>query len=158
MAKQKLWKGLVAGGAAGLAASLAMNQFQSLWSKASEKLRHNGQQGSSRQSGAESEDATMKVVAKVAEIGGYHLSREQEKKAGPIVQYAFGTGMGTLYGTVMELGPRKLRRHELLSGVGFGSMLFAGAEIAVPAVGLSGPPISALLRCVRLWRRTWFMA
>ena len=141
MAKQKLWKGLVAGGAAGLAASLAMNQFQNLWSKTSKKLGHDGQQESSSRSGEENEDATMKVVAKVAEIGGYHLSREPEKKAGPIVHYAFGTGMGALYGTIMELGPRKLRRHELLSGVGFGSLLFAGAdEIAVSAAGLSGPP------------------
>jgi len=140
MVKQKLWKGLVAGGAAGLAASLAMNRFQNLWSKASKKLGHGGQQESSSRSGEENEDATMKVVAKVAEIGGYHLSREPEKKAGPIVHYAFDTG-GALYGTIMELGPRKLQRQELLSGVGFGSMLFAGAdEIAVPAAGLSGPP------------------
>ena len=65
MVKQKLWKGLVAGGAAGLAASLAMNRFQNLWSKASKKLGHGGQQESSSRSGEENEDATMKVVAKV---------------------------------------------------------------------------------------------
>ena len=41
----------------------------------------------------------------------------------------------------MELGPCQLRRHELLSGVGWGSVLCAGAdEIAVPAAGLSGAP------------------
>jgi len=141
MGKQKLWKGLVAGSAAGLAASLAMNQFQSLWSKASKKLSDKNGQSSSQQSGEDSEDATMKAAGKVAEIAGYHLSREQKKKAGTIVHYAFGTGMGALYGTIMELGPRELRRHELLSGMGFGSVLFAGAdEIAVPAAGLSEPP------------------
>jgi putative membrane protein len=36
------------------------------------------------------------------------------------------------------VGPRKLRRHDLLSGVGLGGVLFLGAdEIAVPAMGLS---------------------
>lgn len=144
MSKQKLWKGIVAGSAAGLAASLAMNQFQSLWSKASKKLSDNGGQSSSEQSGEDSEDATMKAAGKVAEIAGHHLSPEQKKKAGPIVHYAFGTGMGALYGSLMELGPRELRRHELLSGIGFGGVLFAGAdEIAVPAAGLSGPPQEA---------------
>jgi putative membrane protein len=144
MAKRKLWKGLVAGSAAGLAASLAMTQFQNLWSKASEKLNRNGRQSSSGSQASEpdqNEDATMQAAGKIAEVAGYRLSHEQKKKAGPIVHYAFGTGMGALYGTLMELAPRDLRRHELLSGIGFGSVLFAGAdEIAVPAVGLSGPP------------------
>lgn len=140
MAKQKLWKGLVAGGAAGLAASLAMNQFQNLWSIASKKLNHNGKESSS-QSEEQSEDATMKAAGKLAEIAGRRLSLADKKKAGPIIHYAFGTGMGALYGTIMELGPRDLRRHEFLSGIGFGSMLFAGAdEIAVPAAGLASPP------------------
>ena len=39
MRKRKLWKGLVAGSAAGLAGTVAMTQFQNLWSKASEKLK-----------------------------------------------------------------------------------------------------------------------
>jgi hypothetical protein len=83
----------------------------------------------------------MKAAGKVAEIAGHKLSHEHKKKAAPFVHYAFGTGMGAVYGTIMELGPRDLRRHEFLSGLGFGSMLFAGAdEIAVPAAGLSSPP------------------
>lgn len=141
MAKKELWKGLVAGGAAGLAGTVAMTQFQNLWSKASKNLNQNGKQDSSRQSGEESEDATMKAAGKLAEIARYRLSHEEKKKAGPIVHYAFGTAMGALYGTVMEVAPRHLRRHEILSGVGFGSVLFAGAdEIAIPAAGLSKPP------------------
>jgi hypothetical protein len=142
MRKQELWKGSVAGTAAGLAGTVAMTQFQNLWSKASEKLKKNGNsQSSGSGSGQESEDATMKVAGKLAEAGGRHLSHEEEKKAGMLVHYGFGTGMGTLYGTIVELGPRELRRHELLSGIGFGSMLFAGAdEVAVPALGLAGKP------------------
>ncbi len=142
MRKQELWKGLVAGTAAGLVGTLAMTQFQNLWSKASEKLKANGnQQSSSNGSAQESEDATMKVAGNAAEATGHHLSHEEKKKAGLFVHYGFGTGMGTLYGTIVELGPRELRRHALLSGIGFGGMLFAGAdEIATPALGLSGKP------------------
>ncbi len=148
MRKRKLWKGLVAGSAAGLAGTVAMTQFQNLWSKASEKLKNNGseQSSSGNGSGQEDEDATMKAAGKIAEVAGYHLSKKQEKKAGPIVHYAFGAGMGALYGTVGEVGPRKLRRHDLLSGAGLGGVLFIGAdEIAVPALGLSKKPTEAPL-------------
>lgn len=49
--------------------------------------------------------------------------------------------MGALYGAIAEVGPREVRRHDWLSGMGFASVLFAGAdEIAVPALGLSGSP------------------
>lgn len=142
MAKRKLWKGLVAGSAAGFAASFAMNQFQAAWSKASQKLSNHSKPGSSdNQSNDDSEDATMKAAGKLAEIARHRLTQEQKKKAGPIIHYVFGTGMGALYGALMEVGPRRMRRHEFLSGIGFGSVLFAGAdEIAVPASGLSGPP------------------
>lgn len=146
MRRQKLWKGLLAGSAAGLAGAFAMTHFQNLWSKGSEKLKSNGNsQGSYGNSGQgsenQSEDATVKAAGQVAEAAGYELSREQKKKAGPVVHYAFGAGMGALYGSMLELGPRELRRHALLSGIGFGSVLFAGAdELAVPAVGLSQKP------------------
>jgi putative membrane protein len=143
MRKRELWKGLIAGGAAGMAGTIAMTQFQNSWSKASEKLKQNGSQQSSsnNSSGQENEDSTMKVAGKLAEATGHELSREAKKKGGLIVHYAFGTGMGALYGTMMELGPRDLRRHALASGIGFGSVLFAGAdEIAAPALGLSQKP------------------
>src|SRR5579864_335913 len=82
------WRSLVAGSAAGLAASLAMTQFQNLWSKASEKLNGNGKQSSSdTQSSEQNEDATMKAAGKIAKVAGYSLSHEQKKKAGPIVHY-----------------------------------------------------------------------
>jgi uncharacterized membrane protein YagU involved in acid resistance len=142
MAKACVWKGLIAGGAAGAVGSLAMNQFQHLWSRISEKQNGTEQQNKSQETS--DEDATMKAAGKVAEIAGHPLSRGQRKKAGPIVHYAFGSGMGALYGALMETGSRRVRRHALLSGLGFGSVLFAGAdEIAVPALGLSGPPSHA---------------
>jgi putative membrane protein len=142
MAKGNVWKGVLAGAAAGLAGTVAMTQFQTLWSKSSEKLsRNGGTNASSAQSAPETEDATMKAAGKLAELARHRLSRDEKKKLGPIVHYAFGTGMGALYGALVEIGPRDLRRHDLLSGLGFGSVLFAGAdEVAVPALGLSGKP------------------
>ena len=83
MRKQELWKVLIAGTAAGLAGTVAMTQFQNLWSKASEKLKTNGnQQSSGDSSGKESEDATMKVAGKAAETTGRHLSHEENKEGG----------------------------------------------------------------------------
>ena len=143
MRRQELWKGLVAGSAAGLAGAIAMTQFQNLWSKAAEKVKANGSGKSSDGSGQETEkeDSTMKVAGKGAEVAGYSLSHEEKKKAAPIVHYGFGTAMGALYGTLTELGPREVRHHPVLSGMGFGSVLFAGAdEIAVPSLGLSPKP------------------
>lgn len=143
MARRKLWKGLVAGSVAGLAGTVAMTAFQSLWSKAFEKMKRDGnsQGRSETRSAEEQEDATMKAAGRIAEMAGTRLSHETKKKAGPVVHYAFGTGMGALYGILAEYAPRDLRRRWLLSGIGFGSVLFAGAdEIAVPALGLSKPP------------------
>ncbi|MBV9343135.1 MAG: DUF1440 domain-containing protein [Acidobacteria bacterium] len=141
MARQKLWKGMLAGSAAGLAGTIAMTQFQNLWKKASSKLESSGAaESSNHEQHHDSEGPTEKLAGKVAERAGYRLSPDQRSKAGPIVHYGFGTAMGALYGGIMELGPRDLRRHELWSGIGFGSMLFAGAdEITVPAMGLSKP-------------------
>ena len=83
----------------------------------------------------------MRVAGKGAESAGYTLSPEQKKKVAPLVHYGFGTAMGALYGTLTELGPREVSRHPVLSGMGFGSVLFAGAaEIAVPSLGLSVAP------------------
>ena len=156
MSKHSLWKGAVAGSVAGLAGTLAMTQFQNLWSQASKKMKAKRNPGSSstmrslesqdmesqaqepQGPESQSEDATMKAAGKLAAIGGRTLTHEQKKKLGPVVHYAFGSGMGKVYGMIMETGPRNLRRHDLLTGIGLGSMLFVGAdEIAVPALGLS---------------------
>ena len=68
MTKRRIWKGLLAGGAAGAAGSLAMNQFKNLWTKVSEQ--RNGREQSQSDERA-SVDATVKVAAKVAEITGH---------------------------------------------------------------------------------------
>jgi hypothetical protein len=121
-----------------------MSQFQRVWSKASESLQSNGnksEQQSRNQSGGESEDPTMKAAGKIASAAGRELSSDEKKKAGSVLHYTFGTSMGAVYGAAMELASRDVRRNPELAGMGFGTLLFAGAdEIAVPALQLSERP------------------
>jgi hypothetical protein len=138
---RELWKGVVAGAAGGLAAAWVMNQFQSGWGKASEALDHSdtpqGEQERHTED-SDAEDATMKTAAKIAEnVFHRKLSREEKKKLGPVVHYAFGAGVGAVYGGLAEYVP------QATSGVGlpYGAAVFVGAdEVAVPAFGLSKPP------------------
>jgi putative membrane protein len=141
------WKGLVGGLAGGLVATVAMTQFQNLWAKASEKLdtdRKEQEDNKGHSSQPEAEDATMKAAGKAASVAGYQLSHEQKKKASPLFHYGFGTLMGGVYGVAME--SRRLRKQQpLLTGAGFGGSVFLFAdEIAVPALGLSGPTDSSI--------------
>lgn len=90
--KPSVLKGVVAGAMGGLAASWVMNQFEAVVAK----MRRNEEQRTDEQ---DAEDATMKTADKVAQsVTGHGLSKEQKKKAGPIVHYAYGTGIGALYG------------------------------------------------------------
>jgi hypothetical protein len=136
-------RGLLAGAAAGLFAAWAMNHFQGLWSKVSEKLQHandeqQNQQQQQPKSSGESEDATMKAAAKIASLFfGRELSREEKKKAGLVVHYAFGAFSGAMYGLVSEYLPVA----RLGFGTAFGTALFLIAdELSVPALGLSKSP------------------
>lgn len=140
-------KGLLAGAAAGLVAAWAMNQFQSAWSKASEQLQSGGQENQSQnaqgQDQEEKEDATMKAAGKLAQATlGRNLSKQEKKKAGPVVHYLFGTFAGAVYGLVGEyLPPARVG-----FGTAFGATLFLLAdELAVPALGLSGSATEAPL-------------
>jgi putative membrane protein len=135
--RKSIWKGAVAGMAGGLAASWVMNEFQAGWSAVAKSLSQNESTngGGDRQQPDEAEDATMKAAGKLSEsLLRRPLTKEEKKKAGPLVHYAFGTAMGALYGVLSEEIPK------VKSGFGlpFGAALFIGAdEIAVPALGLS---------------------
>jgi len=140
-------RGVVTGVAAGLAATLIMDQFQKLTAagqKATEKqikLAH----GESPQSieheqkekqAAEQEGSTEIVARKIAAVTGSQLADEDKKKAGRVVHYVFGTLMGVVYAVSVELLPGITG-----SGAAFGTLLFLGAdEVAVPAFQLSPPP------------------
>ncbi len=135
-------RGFLAGAAGGLLAAWMMNQFQGVWSKVAQQLqptRTSPQEDQTQQQNSEeSEDATMKAAGKLAKATlGESLNKEQKKKAGPAVHYAFGTISGAIYGLVSEYAPITK------SGFGtlFGATLFLLAdEIAVPALGLSKRP------------------
>jgi len=141
-----LYRGLLFGAIAGATAAWAMNEFQTLLSKATPQPRRY----TSPQEEPTPEDATMKAADRIARrIHFRPLTRDEKAKAGPIVHYAFGTAMGALYGLTAEYFPHARAGFGTL----FGALLFALAdEAAVPLTGLSGSPdeypISSHLRAL----------
>lgn len=148
--KPSIFRGVVTGIAAGIAATLVMDQFQKLSTasqRALEKQRkladHESpwliahEQAQKELEESRQEDSTEIVARKFAEAAGTHLPREDKKKAGRAVHYAFGTLMGVVYAVSAEAVP------EITTGAGaaFGTLLFLGAdEIAVPAFQLAPAP------------------
>lgn len=149
-----LWKGALAGAAAGLAAGYAMVKFQELWSRLQDDQkkqdipahRIEAQREDARNSDVEKDqpvdeeraDATVKVANRISKtFANYELSRSDAEFAGPAVHYAFSAAIGALYGTVGEIAP------VVRAGFGnaFGAALFVVAdEVAVPVMHLSKPP------------------
>lgn len=144
--EKHLLRGILAGAGAGLAASWVMNVFmagpgeqlrQSLQTR-EEKQQEQQHQRDQELSGEPQEDATTKTADALfaTATGGQHLSLEGRQKGGPVVHYGFGALMGALYGGLAEYSSA------VKSGVGagFGSALFAGADlVAVPSLHLSPP-------------------
>jgi uncharacterized membrane protein YagU involved in acid resistance len=137
-----LGKGVFAGLLGGLIGTIVMTEFQTAWGKANQALQNGSvekdSQDQQRETEQQKEDTTMKAAGKLARIGGWELSHEQKKIAGPVVHYSFGTLQGALYGAVTELTDTP---GGFLPGALFGAGLFALAdEVGVPALGLSGKP------------------
>lgn len=156
-----VWKGLVAGLAAGLVASWTMNQFQKAWTLAAagfekphgaqsmqpsegpnpDELTGSDQAMAKNQSSGEKEnqdDATVKTAKAISEgVFGHKLTESEKKPAGAMVHYAFGTATGGLYGAMAEVAP------EVTAGAGlpFGAVFWLTAdEVAVPLLGLAKGP------------------
>src|SRR5690242_16339683 len=110
-----LWRGIVAGVAAGLVASWTMNQFQAAWTRLAENSEkpHGAQamkpsQGSKGdgQDSKEQENATVKAAEMISEmVFGHELQQSEKEPAGAVVHYAFGTASGALYGALAEVAP-----------------------------------------------------
>ncbi len=149
-----LMRGVVAGIAGGLVASWVMNVFiekagpritatvESMngAKRDPEREAHHDQSAPDQQE--PKEDATMKAADAIVSTvtGGRHLTFEEKQKGGPVVHYAFGAVMGGLYGLAAEYAPAARTGF----GTGFGSALFAGADlVAVPALHLSGSSADA---------------
>jgi len=136
-------RGVVTGAAAGIAATLIMDQFLKLTSagqKAVEKKVKLAQGESPWQIAHEQvqQEQQAEIVArKIAKATGKTLDRDQKKAAGQAVHYIFGTLMGVVYSVSAELVPEV----KTASGTAFGTLLFLGAdEVAVPALQLAPAP------------------
>ncbi len=124
-------KSLIAGALGGLAAAYAMNQFQTLWTKAAKEWP-NPQTGEAQ---PESEDATVKTANGISRyVFNRELSDAEKKWAGPAVHYVFGTLTGAAYGVLAET----VQEASIGAGTVFGSAVWLAAdEIGVPAFGLA---------------------
>lgn len=148
--KPNLLRGLVIGAAAGITATLVMDQFQKL-SDASTKaidkqkkladgespwqIAH--EQAQQQQKEASQEGSTEIVARHIANVANTSIPLDKRKQAGQAVHFTFGTLVGIAYGIAAEILP------EVASGGGtaFGTLLFLGAdEFAVPALQLSPAP------------------
>lgn len=130
-------RGLLAGALGGLVASWVMNRFIAA-AREVEKTIKSPEQKAQEESQPASEDSTVKVADTVTWlVTGRRLTPEGKQKGGPIVHYAFGTLMGTLYGALAALSENARAG----AGSAFGTALFVAAdEVMVPALGLAQPP------------------
>jgi putative membrane protein len=143
-----IWKGMVAGLAAGLVASWTMNQFQAAWTRIAEGAEKShgaqsmqpseGSKGDQGQDVNEQDDATVETAKVISSVVFDHDLQESEKEpAGAAVHYAFGTLSGGLYGALAEVTPQVTAAAGLPFGAGF--WLLAD-EISVPLLGLAKGP------------------
>jgi uncharacterized membrane protein YagU involved in acid resistance len=103
-------------------------------------LAGNGQQQEQQSSSQQqSEDPTQTTAEKISEVvAGIRLSKEQKKKGGTIVHYAFGALMGAVYGAAAEVLPPV----KSLAGLSYGAAVFVGVdELALPVLGLAKTPV-----------------
>jgi uncharacterized membrane protein YagU involved in acid resistance len=136
-----VWRGLIAGGLAGLAGTVIMTQFQNAWNtmagKEEEREPENKQD-------RQEEPATVKAAERLSKAAtGTELKENTKKQAGQVVHYGFGTAVGAVYGGVAEVSPRL----SMGRGLPFGTAVWLGAdEITVPLLGLSESPAQVPLK------------
>jgi putative membrane protein len=141
-----LLKGLVAGIAGGVLASLVMEQFQALWNKTSEAIQRSREEHASDRRSKKSRKrypATVKVAESISQnVFGQKLPRSKKKLAGEAVHYVMGTTSGAIYGALAETLPVTT----VGDGLAFGTAVWLLAdEVSVPALGLSKPPTKIAL-------------
>jgi putative membrane protein len=147
---RSVWKGLTAGMIGGLLGSWMMNRYQTAEAKVlcnweSNNPRNksaNRRQPAGGEDGREQnqdEDATVKTAEVLFEkLLHRKLSREEKKKAGPVVHYTYGALTGGMYGAAAEIVP------EVKKGGGtiFAMTLFVGGdEIGTWKLGLAKSPM-----------------
>ena len=129
--RHNVWKGMFAGLAGGVAATVVMSQFQAV-SQRWQSARRDGEPDRPRDN-----SATVKAATALAHGAGFELGPSAKEPAGTAVHYAAGAANGILYGALSEYTGRVQAGRGLLFGTGLWAL---GDEIAVPAFGLSRPP------------------
>jgi putative membrane protein len=128
-------KGLVAGVAGGLFASLVMEQFQALWTKVGRKLQESEGDAQTKR---KAKPTTVKVADAIStQMFGHKVQKRKQKVAGEAVHYAMGATSGAIYGAMAEVTPLVTAGE----GLAFGTAVWALAdEASLPALGLTKSP------------------
>jgi hypothetical protein len=114
----------VVGVAAGLIASFAMNQFQTLWAKSIPMP-----------DGPTAAEEAADAVSE--EVSGAPVRASQKETADSVVHYATGALIGAVYGLAAGVFPAITLGGGLLFS---GAVWLLGDELAVPAFRLGPPP------------------
>jgi putative membrane protein len=134
--KEIPWQGLIAGAAAGVAASFVMNVFQSAWMRKKRGFSrgHGAQSAKTEPATKHGDDPTTKVAEAVAM---QPLDGETKEQAGKAVHYAYGAAMGAAYGALAEVTPAATTGF----GTAMGATVWLASDYALlPALRLSRPP------------------
>ena len=136
-----IWKGMLVGLVAGLAASWTMDRFQDVWIAVSppDDSKEKEDEARALEGGEEGQDdATVKAASAISEgLFEHKLTRAEKKIAGPAVHYAVGATSGIAYGIASEFLPEVTKGFGLLYGIAFWTVVDEGA---VPLLRLSKPP------------------
>src|SRR5437868_13924830 len=96
--KRNIWKGMLVGLIAGLAASWAMDRFQDVWIAVSQPDDSKKKEDQARvlEDDADSQDdATVKAASAISEgLFEHKLTKGEKKIAGPAIHYAVGATSG----------------------------------------------------------------
>jgi putative membrane protein len=131
-------KKILAGVAAGLAASWVMNRFQSMVKPEQEQHPRGKPEEQGGQHAKQHRQPTVEIADWVMTAAtGRHLTRDEEKVAGPLVHYVYGAAIGGLYGYAATRNPKITAAAGLPFGVA--AWIFAD-ELPLPLFGLSEPP------------------
>lgn len=142
--KPNIWRGIVVGLVAGLAASWTMNRFQDVWiavtpsnDPGKDESLGTRNHPTEEEAGA-GDDATVKAASALSECLFQHKLTSGEKKlAGPVVHYSVGATSGIVYGLAAEVLPEVTVGFGLPYGTAFWLVVDEGA---VSLLRLSKPP------------------
>ncbi len=134
-------KGVIAGVAGGLLASLLMEQFQALWSTAAEKIEEQfADEGEDQETAKkkQAEPTTVMVAQSISKkVFGRKIPKSKRDAAGEAVHYTMGITSGAIYGALTEVSPITT----VGDGLAFGAAVWVLAdEVSLPKLGFSQPP------------------